>query len=121
MAASSITYNQVQSTLPGPPAQYQVAATVTASVSIDQNVFTYRVTDGLFDHVSTVLDIQTYPTTLTPGVPFYRQNTVTQQFNTGDQAIDFSSTVKSRLTSLCKEYDITASAFVPGTVPVTVP
>lgn len=121
MAATSIHYNLIQATIPGPPAQYSVQATVTSTVNIDQNVFTYNFTSGLFDHVATVLDMQTYPTSSTPGQPFFRQNTVTQLFGFGNQAIDFATTVHDRLTSLAKEYDIVAAAFVPGTYPIVVP
>lgn len=118
---ASISYNLIQATLPGPPAQYSVQANVTATTSIDDAVFTYRYSDQLFDHVATVLDMQTYPDTPTPGQPFYRQNTVTQLYAAGNQAIDFAQTIESRLTSLAQEYDIVAAAFVPGTYPIVVP
>lgn len=121
MAASSISYNLVQSTLPGPPAQYSVQATVSSTVNIDDAVFVYRYGDQQYDHIATVLDMQTYPDALNPSFPFYRQNTVTQLYSAGNQAIDFAQTIESRLTSLAKEYDVVAAAFVPGTYPITVP
>jgi len=121
MAATSITYTQDQSTIVGPPTSYQVIETVTATVNIDQYVFVYRYSDQLYDHVATVLDVATYPTALNPAFPFYRQNTVTKVTTNSAEAIDFSAMVQSRLTSLAKEYDIVASGFVIGTVPVTVP
>lgn len=121
MAASEISYNLVQATIPGPPAQYSVQANVTGTVNIDDAVFTYRYSDQLYDHISTVLDVQTYPDAPNPSFPFYRQNTVTQLFTAGNQAIDFAQTIENRLTSLAKEYDIVASAFVPGTYPIVVP
>jgi hypothetical protein len=118
---ASITYNRIQATIPGPPAQYSVTATVTSTVSIDDAVFVYRQSDGLYDHIATVLDMQTYPDVATPSIAFYRQNTVTQLYTAANQAVDFSATIESRLTSLAQEYDIVAATFVPGTVPVTVP
>jgi hypothetical protein len=121
MAATSITYNLVQSTITGPPAQYSVAATVTSTVNIDDAVFVYRYSDGLYDHIATVLDVQTYPDVATPAIPFYRQNTVTQLYTAANQAIDFAATIESRLTSLAQEYDIIATSFVIGTTAVTVP
>lgn len=119
--AATINYNLVQATIPGPPAQYSVQANVTSTVSIDDAVFVYRYSDGLYDHIATVLDMQTYPDVSTPSIPFYRQNTVTQLFTAGNEAIDFAATIESRLTSLAQEYDIIAAAFVPGTYPITVP
>jgi hypothetical protein len=121
MAATVINYTLVQSTISGPPAQYSVEATVTSTVNIDEEVFVYRYSDQLFDHVATVLDVETYPDVLTPGQPFYRQNTVTQLFTAANEAVDFAATVESRLTSLAKEYDIVAATFVLGTFPITVP
>lgn len=118
---ASINYNLVQTTLPGPPAQYQVQANVTGTVSIDDAVFVYRYSDQQYDHIATVLDMQTYPDALNPSFPFYRQNTVTQQYTSGNLAIDFAQTIESRLTSLCQQYDVIASAFVPGTYPIVVP
>jgi hypothetical protein len=121
MAASSIHYDLVEAVLPGPPAQYSVQANVTSTVNIDDAVFVYRYSDQLFDHMATVLDMQTYPDAVNPSFPFYRQNTVTQLFVAGNQAIDFATTIHTRLTSLAKEYDIVASTFVPGTYPIIVP
>jgi hypothetical protein len=121
MAATSITYTRVQSTVTGPPALYQVQATVTATVNIDDAVFVYRYSDGLYDHIATVLDMQTYPDVSTPAIPFYRQATVLKQFEAANEAVDFSETIASRLTSLAQEYDIVAATFVLGTVPITVP
>lgn len=119
--ASSITYNLIQATIPGPPAEYSVTANVTSTVTIDQNVFAYSFASGLYDHICTVLDMQQYPTTSTPGQPFYRQNTVTQLYIAANQAIDFVQTIHDRLTDLSQQYDIIATAFVPGTTPITVP
>ena len=123
MPATVINYTLVQATIPGPPAQYSVQATITASPNTGLYLFTYRVSDGLFDHVSTALDLTTYPTSLAinPLLAFYRHTTVTQLTTNSSQAIDYASTIKSRLTSLAKDYDLIAASFVPGTYPIVVP
>jgi len=121
MPATVINYTLVQSTIVGPPAQYQVQATVTASPNTGTSLFTYRYSDGLYDHVSTVVDLMTYPTASNPSFPFYRQPAVIQTFVNSNEAINAAATIKSRLTSLAKEYDIVAASFVPGTYPIVVP
>jgi len=123
MPATVINYTLVQATIPGPPAQYSVQATITASPNTGLYLFTYRTSDGLFDHVSTALDLATYPqsTAINPLLAFYRHTTMTQLTPSSTLAIDNAATVKSRLTSLAKEYDTVASAFVPGTYPIVVP
>ncbi len=121
MAATVINYTLVQSTLPGPPAQYSVQATITSTTNVDQSLFVYRYSDQEFDHVATTLDVLTYPTSLNPSYPFYRQTTVTRLNASPAAAVDFAQTVKSRLTSLAREYDLVATTFVPGTYPISVP
>jgi len=121
MPATVINYTLVQSTIAGPPAQYQVQATITSAPNPGLSLFTYRYSDGLFDHVATVLDVMTYPTVATPSIAFYRQPTVTQTFVNSAEAINAAATIKSRLTSLAKEYDIVAASFVPGTTAIVVP
>lgn len=121
MAATVINYSLVQSTIAGPPAQYVVQATTTSTVNIAPEVFVYRYSDQLFDHIATVLDVETYPNALNPLFPFYRLNTVTRQFPAANEAVDFAATIKSRLTSLAKEYDVVSATFVLGTFPITVP
>lgn len=121
MAATSINYTLIQSTIAGPPAQYQVQATCTGSVNIDQSVFVYRRSDDQYDHIATVVDVATYPTSTNPSFAYYRLNTVTKATTNSAEAVDFAATIKSRLTSLAKEYDLVAATFVPGTYPITVP
>ena len=125
MPATVIHYTEVKSTISGPPAQYSVVVTVgvpTPNVNIDKYLFVYRYSDQLYDHVATVLDVSTYPTvTPNPLFPFYRVDTVTKLTENSAEAVDFSNMVKSRLTTLAKEYDLVASTFVPGTYPITVP
>jgi hypothetical protein len=121
MAATVINYTLVQSTIPGPPAQYQVQATINTSPNTGTSLFTYRFSDGLYDHVSTTVDLMTYPTAANPSFPFYRQSTVSFLSQNATEAIDFSAMVESRLTSLAKEYDAVATTFVPGTYPIVVP
>lgn len=124
MAATSISYSLVETTIPGAPTQYSVVVNpgLVANVNIDKYVFIYRYSDQAFDHVATTLDIITYPTvTPNPAFPYYRMDNVTKLTTNASEALDFASTVKSRLTSLAKEYDLIATAFVPGTYPITVP
>jgi hypothetical protein len=88
-------------------------------------VFVFKVADGLFDHVATVLDMQTLHDTLleaqTANQPYYRLTSVTKDWETSELAQDFADTLISRMKSLCQEYDINTSSFVGTTGPVTIP
>lgn len=121
MPATVITYTQTLTTNVGPPASYQVQATVTAAPNPGIHLFTYRRSDGLYDHVSTVLDVMTYPTASDPAFPYFRQSTVTFTSLNATEAVDFKTMVQSRLTSLAKEYDTVAATFVPGVTAIVVP
>jgi len=88
-------------------------------------VFVHKVADGLFSHVATVLDMQTFPNSLLAAQganqPYYRLMSVTKDFATMEVAQDFADTLISRMKSLCNEYEITASTFVGVTGPVNLP
>ena len=90
-----------------------------------ESVFVFKVLDGLFDHVATVLDMQTYLTSLVAAQgannAYYRLASVTKDFANVELASDFAATLISRMTSLCHEYDITTTSFVGVTGPVTLP
>jgi hypothetical protein len=111
-------------------APYRVVDVVNSSTGFPESpaaasVFVFKVADGLFDHVATVLDVQTYPNSLLAAqganLPYYRLSSVTKDFASVALAQDFASTLISRMTSLCKEYDITATAFVGVTGPIAIP
>jgi hypothetical protein len=97
-------------------APYRVVDSITSTVGIDDACFVFKVADGLFDHVATVLDMHTYPDNVTAAqnanLPYYRQASVTKDFSDVNIAKDFADTLKSRLTSLAKEYDLSVTAFV---------
>lgn len=122
MTASSVTYTLVQATVPGPPVQYSVTATVTVSANMGTSLFVYRYSDQLYDHIATVLDVMTYPTTTPdPAFTYYRLPTVTKVTASAAEAVDFANTLASRLTTLATEYDVVATAFVVGTTTHVVP
>ena len=125
--ASPNAYPSVPVTTAAP---YRVVDVVNASTGFPlspaaEPVFVLKVADGLFDHVATVLDIQTFPTSLiaaqSANLPYYRQTTVYRDHTTMQLAQDFADTLVSRMTSLCNEYQITATTFVGVTGPVTIP
>jgi len=120
--ASTITHTQVRSLVGD---QFQVVDTVTATVIIAPEVFVYQTVGPLvFDHVATVLDMLSFPTSQAAAVlaslPFYRLATVTKIFPAVDQAQDFATTLIQRMTALASEYDVVTTAFV-GTTTETLP
>lgn len=130
MTAATLNHTQTR-TASVPPAllataPYRVVDVINSFTGFpDGSVFVFKVADGLFDHVATVLDMQTYFNTLLAAQganhAYYRQLSVTKDFSTMEVAQDFGTTLISRMTSLCKEYDITAAAFVGVTGPINIP
>jgi hypothetical protein len=131
--AASITHTQTRTdTVPPVPdvypsipntldAKYRVVDVVTATVNIDPEVFVYRYSDWVFDHVATVLDMeQIQELTPTPGAPFYRQNYVVRDFASESQAAAFAEELISRMERLALEYVLYPSTFV-GTTTGTLP
>lgn len=118
---ATITHTQVRSLVGN---SYQVQDTVTASTTIDDAVFVFTTSGGLFDHVATVLDMLTYPDTQSAAalasLAFYRQTTVTKTFTAVNTAQDFATTLISRMKTLAAEYDVVTTAFV-GTTSGTLP
>lgn len=128
MPTVTITHTQTRTDTVPPAASasapYRVVDNITATVGIDPSCFVFKVADGLFDHVATVLDMHTYYDTLLAAQgashPYYRQSAVTKDFSDVNIAKDFADTLKSRLTSLAKEYQTSVTAFV-GSETTTVP
>ena len=135
MTVATLTHTQTRTTSVPPAlsvsAPNRVVDVVTASTGFPEStvpgptspayVFVHKVADGLFDHVATVLDMQTYPGGVngltdaqTANQPYYRKASVTQDFASMAVAQDFAATLISRMTSLCKEYDITSTGFTTG-------
>jgi hypothetical protein len=116
-------------------APYRVVDVVNSSTGFPESltpgptspasVFVFKVSDGLFDHVATVLDMQTYPNSLlaaqTANLPYYRLASVTKDFATMLLGQDFADTLISRMRSLCNEYTLTANTFVGVTGPANLP
>ena len=113
-------------------APYRVADVINSSTGFPESpaavsAFVFRVADGLFDHVATVLDIQTFPNSLlaaqTANQPYYRLTSVYRDHTTMTAGIDFADTLIARMTSLCKEYELSVVAFdqSPGPLPLPPP
>lgn len=123
--ATSITHTQTRTdSVPPSPnvypaitntaaAPYRVVDVVTASVDIDPEVFVYRYSDEKFDHVATVLDMETIPsTTPTPGLIYYRLNYVVQDFSSVSVADNFARMLIARMEKLALEYKLLSTTFV---------
>ena len=80
-------------------------------------VFVYKQSSSLYDHIATVFDIQTYPTTPTVNIAFYRQDSVTQAFDNPSSADTAAETHFSRVNDLVAEF-VAGAADFDGT-PVT--
>lgn len=122
--ASSLTHTQVR-TNPS-DGVYVVVDTVGSSVVIPREVFVYATLGTLvFDHVATVLDIQTYPNSQAAAVagnlPFYRLATVTQTFSNVDVAEDFATMLVQRMSTVAREYDLVVNTFVGTDTNVVLP
>lgn len=118
----SITHDQVRSVITG-PTPYQLVDTVSETVIIPMELFTFAVDSSAFDHVATVADIQTYPVTraaaVTAGQPYYRQAAVTVSYATLQQGIDLSAVLLSDLRTLANAYNEYLASF-EGTTSETI-
>ena len=132
--AATLNHTQTRTATVPPAAStaapYRVVDVVNSSTGFPESpaaasVFVFKVADGLFDHVATVLDVQTFPNSLlaaqTANLPYYRLTSVTRDHTTMQLGQDFADTLISRMKSLCNEYQITATTFVGVTGPITIP
>jgi len=131
--ATSITHTQTRTdTVPPSPnvypgipntldAKYRVVDVVTATITIAQEIFVYRYSDWQFDHVASVLDMETIPNIVpTPSNTYYRQNFVVQDFSRESTAAAFAATLTSRIEKLALEYKLSPTVFV-GVTTETLP
>lgn len=87
------------------PGVFSAEFEVLSATGIDPAVFVYSAASEMFSHVAKLFDMATFPDTLTPGVPFYRQPTVTQTRNKVLDATAFVSYTQERLQSLLNTYE----------------
>lgn len=91
-----------------PVTLYVVAAEVNASSGVPQELFVYDVSEDRFDHVATVYDLNTYPTSrdgaVNAGVVFYRRATMEACYSTQAIAQAAADHVKDRLQRVNAEW-----------------
>lgn len=89
---------------------------VIASEGITLALFVFAVIDETFNHVATVRDIETYPESkaqaVNDGVDYYRQTSVTREYNNIVDATAFATHVRARLNFLVQDYPRTVDGFV---------
>ena len=83
---------------------YRVHSKLTAATGISPQLFVFRASDQIFDHVSTLFDLS-YPTAIdAPNFDFYRQDECTRDFPDVTTALEFANYVKFRVQEILAAY-----------------
>jgi hypothetical protein len=110
---AEITLVQVNTIIAG---GYQTVSTATSpDSSMPPQIFTFDYTTNKFWHVSTLFDVNNFPTSPTPGQGYYRLSTVTQVFSNLQDAENNITAMQQRVASLVDLYTEAAGTF-PGTL-----
>lgn len=101
--ATSITVHQKREAVTD---GYHLLTTITSATNIPKELFLFKESDDSYQHVCTVNDILTYPTTSTPGIEFYREDTTSLTYTVDqlDTAIEEAALQKTRLEALVTQY-----------------
>jgi hypothetical protein len=110
---AEITLVQVNTIIAG---GYQTVSTATSpNSSMPPQIFTFDYFTNNFSHVSTLFDVNNFPSTPTPGQAFYRLAAVTQIFANLLDAENNITAMQQRVASLVNLYTEAAGLF-PGTL-----
>lgn len=97
---------------------YKVECEITASDGVENELFTYVTADESYSHPSTVMDLEFYPNTkaeaVTNNLDYYRQATVTREFDSMSDALTFSNVVRSRMQTLANDIPLTQGNLFVG-------
>ena len=123
--AVSLQLHQTTSVSDGPV--YTVNQSVTVATDISPAVFVFRVADSAFDHYATAADMSQYPDNrddaVAAGQGFYRQASVSRNWDTVDDMNADLVASLARVQRLCNEWaQLSGSAIIDRTtviVPVT--
>jgi len=87
---------------------YRVNMEVLHASDISPDIFVFEVACDDYSHVATPFDLEHVPTTPevaeNDGINYYRQRTVTKDFDTVDAAREFSTYTRGRVGYLVREY-----------------
>ena len=115
MAVVSITLEQVGTVEIASP-NYKLVNTITAYVDIpDDGIFLFREADDEFERVCSVADYETYPTVSTPGISYYRLNTVTTYDTSSEDGQNTKEAIQQALQILVSDLQTSINEF-EGTV-----
>lgn len=94
---------------------FETRINVTDSSNIGMDVFVFDTETAAFSHVATVFDYETYPATRDSAsamnLPFYRGRSILRTDSRLVKAEEFETLTKSRITILCRQWDIVRSDF----------
>jgi len=118
--SSTITHTQTRSIVSN---KYRVLDTATASVNIPLEPFVFTTSDASYNRIASVDDMLNLPnsraTAQSTGKEYYRQASVTIDWDLLAEADDFATTIEVRLKQLVIEYAAVVTDFI-GTATTTV-
>lgn len=95
---------------------------ITASEGIELALFVHSVDTEAFSHVATSLDMASWPTSLaeaqSASVGFYRQVSAQRSYTSILDAQDFAQSIRTRLTTLARDYEDVQNLFIGETTTV---
>jgi hypothetical protein len=96
------------------PTGYKITSTITAAAGIPTELFLFKQSDNVYQHVCTVDDIGRYPHGTSPTIDFYREPAAVLTYTTDQlaDAIEEAALQKTRLSELVGEYDDASTDFV---------
>jgi hypothetical protein len=110
--SSSIQVYQLRS---NPYGGHRIITTVQSATLISKELFLFNQSDDTFTHVCTVTDLS-YPTTADGIAPYYRKDSVTQDFTEVATAIEAATDIKDRLQLVVSAYTEDAASFAGSEV-----
>jgi len=118
----SFSLRQITSVETGP--LYRVANSITAATGANSSVFVYKTITQGFSHYATPADMEAYPTSYaaadTDGLAFYRQTSVTRDWETIEQMNSDVSLTQSRIQLLASQLAVQQGALASDTTTVIV-
>ena len=91
--------------------QYTITSTISAAVEMETELFVYNYASSAYSHVANINDMENYPTTPTEGTAYYRQDTVTQAFDTPAEADAAAVVHSTRVNELVYQYNTEGAGY----------
>lgn len=109
-----IEFTQERSVVEGP--LFRVTTVTTYTRGIDKNTYVFNTETQVFEHVASVFDMENYPnsrdTAIQDGAPYYRNYSVTVDYESETLAADAAVYTRQRLQTLANQYTVMSDGFV---------